>query len=211
VVDKDFNMLDGHHRLSAAKILYNQGYEIIVPYIFRDDVDDITALITMNANSRTYGMKVISLYAKAQEGQCRKLLEVAEIVNESPVTLLTVISCGSDVGRNKEKIKKDEFIEFEDWDVVEDYYNFLESIKPYIHLTNKTKQMLFRMYTIELFKDSLFLRNAKTKYIQTNEKIRFSSQQGICKKQILDLYNTNNSKHKIKYHTDAEGKVIIEE
>lgn len=212
VIDKDFNLLDGHHRLKAMQILYDAGVEIIIPYIIREDVDDVTALITMNANSRTYGSKdFIDLYAKAQDGQCRKLLEIADSVNESAVTLLSVISCGSDVGRNKERIKKDEPIDFEDWDVISDFYEFLETIKPFIHLTIKTKQMMFRIYQHDSFKTQLFVRNAKNKYIQINEKIRFSTQQGICKEQILQLYNVNNPKHKIKYHTDAEGKIIIQE
>lgn len=212
VIDKDFNTLDGHHRLRAIQTLYNEGIEIIIPYIIREDVDDVTALITMNANSRTYGSKdFIDLYAKAQDGQCRKLLEIADSVNESAVTLLSVISCGSDVGRNKELIKKDEPIDFEDWDVISDFYDFLETIKPFVHLTIKTKQMLFRVYQLDLFKTRLFLRNAKNKYIQINEKVRFSTRQGLCKEQILQLYNTNNPKNRIKYHVDAEGKIIIQE
>ena len=212
VIDKDFNTLDGHHRLRAIQMLYDAGVEITIPYIIRDNVDDVTALITMNANSRTYGSKdFIDLYSKAQDGQCRKLLEIANSINESAVTLLSVISCGSDVGRNKECIKKDEPIDFEDWDIIVDFYDFLETIKPFIHLTIKTKQMLFRVYQLDLFKTQLFLRNAKNKYIQIGEKIRFSNRQGECKWQILKLYNTNNTRNKIGFIRDAEDKIIIQD
>ena len=59
--------------------------------------------------------------------------------------------------------------------------------------------MLFRVYQLDLFKTQLFLRNAKNKYIQIGEKIRFSNRQGECKYQILKLYNTNNTRNKIGF------------
>ena len=122
IVDANFNVLDGHHRLAAIKYMNDKGIDIKVPYIIKDDIESVKALITMNAISKTYGTKeFIDLYAKAQDGQSRKLVEIADEINESPVTLLSVISCGSDVARNREKIRNDEFIDFDDWDIVKDF------------------------------------------------------------------------------------------
>lgn len=213
VVDANFNILDGHHRLSAIMLMNANGSEIEVPYTVKEDVDSVKALITMNAISKTYGTKeFIDLYAKAQDGQSRKLVQMADEIDESPVTLLSVISCGSDVARNKEKIKNDEFIDFDDWDIVKDFYDFLKDIRELIHLTTKTKQMLFRVFQVDKFDTKSFTKNAKDRYILQGEKTRFSSRQNVCKKQILDLYNLNKTKaHRINYHQDADEKVIIDD
>lgn len=213
VVDKDFNILDGHHRLSAIIQMNENGNNIEAPYTVKDDIDSVKVLITMNAISKTYGTKeFIDLYSKAQDGQSRKLVQVSDEINESPVTLLSVISCGSDVARNKEKIKNDEFIDFDDWDIVKDYYDFLKDIREIIHLTTKTKQMLFRVFQVDKFDTKSFSKNAKERYILQGEKTRFSSRQNVCKKQILDLYNKNKTKsNRINYHQDADEKVIIDD
>ena len=213
IVDASFNVLDGHHRLAAIKYMNDKGNDIKVPYIIKDDIESVKALITMNAISKTYGTKeFIDLYAKAQDGQSRKLVEIADEINESPVTLLSVISCGSDVARNREKIRNDEFIDFDDWDIVKDFYDFLKDIREIIHLTTKTKQMLFRVFQIDKFDNRSFIRNAKNEYIQRGDKVRFSSRQNVCKRAILDLYNKGLSKsNRINYHQDADDKVIIED
>lgn len=213
VVDKNFNILDGHHRISAVILMNKMGIKMEVPYTIKEDIDSVNALITMNAVSKTYGTKeFIDLYAKAQDGQSRKLVQIAEEINESPVTLLSVISCGSDVMRNREKIKNDEFIDFDDWDIVKDFYDFLKDIRDTIHLTTKTKQMLFRVFQIDKFDTKSFSKNAKDTYVLQGEKIRFSSRQNICKKQILNLYNKNKNKaNRINYHQDSDEKVIIDD
>ena len=213
IVDANFNVLDGHHRLAAIKYMNDKGIDIKVPYIIKDDIESVKALITMNAISKTYGTKeFIDLYAKAQDGQSRKLVEIADEINESPVTLLSVISCGSDVARNREKIRNDEFIDFDDWDIVKDFYDFLKDIREIIHLTTKTKQMLFRVFQIDKFDNRTFIKNAKNEYIQRGDKVRFSSRQNVCKRAILDLYNKGLSKsNRINYHQDADDKVIIED
>lgn len=213
MVDTNFNILDGHHRLAAIDYMNNRGSNIKIPYIIKDDIESVKALITMNAISKTYGTKeFIDLYAKAQDGQSRKLVEIADEINESPVTLLSVISCGSDVARNREKIKNDEFIDFDDWDIVKDFYDFLKDIREIVHLTTKTKQMLFRVFQIDKFDNRTFIRNAKNEYVQRGDKVRFSSRQNVCKKTILDLYNKGLTKpNRINYHQDADEKVIIED
>ena len=196
IVDRKFNILDGHHRLAAISHMNNNGANIKIPYIIKEDIESVKALITMNAVSKTYGTKeFIDLYAKAQDGQSRKLVEIADDINESPVTLLSIISCGSDVARNKEKIKNDEFIDFDDWDIVRDFYDFLKDLRDIIHLTTKTKQMLFRIYQIDKFDNRIFVRNARNEYVRRGEKVRFSSRQNICKKSILDLYNRGLNKN----------------
>lgn len=213
MVDENFLILDGHHRYCAAKALREQGIDIPIPYIVKEAIDGIKALVAMNAMSKTYGTKeFIDLYAKAQDGQSRKLVNIADEIDESPVTLLSVISCGSDVSRNREKIRNDEFIDFDDWDIVKDFYDFLKDIREIVHLTTKTKQMLFRVFQIDKFDTRVFIKNAKNEYIQRSEKVRFSSRQNVCKKAILDLYNKGISKvNRIVYHQDADDKVIIDD
>ena len=125
---------------------------------------------------------------------------------------MSVISCGSDVARNREKIRNDEFIDFDDRDIVKDFYDFLKDIREIIHLTTKTKQMLFRVFQIDKFDNRTFIKNAKNEYIQRGDKVRFSSRQNVCKRAILDLYNKGLSKsNRINYHQDADDKVIIED
>ena len=213
IVDGNFNILDGHHRLAAIIHMNNNGANIQIPYIIKEDIESVKALITMNAVSKTYGTKeFIDLYAKAQDGQSRKLVDIADDINESPVTLLSIISCGSDVARNKEKIRNDEFIDFDDWDIVKDFYDFLKDLREIIHLTTKTKQMLFRIFQIDKFDNRVFIKNARNEYVQRGEKVRFSSRQNVCKKSILDLYNKGlNKSSRINYHQDADEKVIIDE
>ena len=97
-------------------------------------------------------------------------------------------------------------------DIVKDFYDFLKDIRDIIHLTTKTKQMLFRVFQIDKFDNRTFIKNAKNEYIQRGDKVRFSSRQNVCKKSILDLYNKGLTKaNRINYHQDADEKVIIED
>ena len=217
-VDENYNVLDGHHRLEAVSRLNDndKNIKIKIPYVIKTDMESVKALITMNSMSKTYTTgDFINLYAKAQDGQSRKLSKIADEVGESPVTLLSVISCGSDVARNREKIKNDEFIDFDDWDIIKDFYEFLSNVSNSIHLTTKTKQMLFRVFQIDKFDTQRFIRNARNKYVQDGgEKVRFSSRQNECKMMILDLYNkglNKNNRKYINYHQDNGDKIIIDD
>lgn len=73
-----------------------------------------------------------------------------------------------------------------------------------------TKQILFTLYELGCIDSNIFIEEVQKKYNQTNEQINLSSKRGICKEQIIELYNgKRKTKNIIEYVKDNKGKIII--
>lgn len=209
----DGKILDGHHRLLALRSLKEtHNADLLIKYIIIETQDEIDLIIKLNSITKKWSTEdYIGIYANDNEGY-KKILEIAIKYNQSTTSVLSTLSCGSDIARYRELVKMGEDLNFEDWNLLEEYYMWIGELKYYINLKEKVKQMLFRLYMHKKFNRELFYKNAKKEFIAKNEKIRFSSTQNICKRQLLELYNKGQNKKSenyIHYVLDADNKIIL--
>lgn len=209
----DGKILDGHHRFLAIRSLKEtHNADLLIKYIIIETQDEIDLIIKLNSITKKWSTEdYIRIYAIDNEGY-KKIIRIATKYNQSITSVLSTLSRGNDVARYKELVKMGKDLKFENWNLLEEYYIWIGELKYYIHLVEKVKQILFRLYIHEKFNRELFYRNAKKEFISNNEKVRFSSKQNICKRQLLELYNKGQNKKSenyIHYVLDADDKIIL--
>lgn len=209
----DGKILDGHHRFEAIKSLKEtHNADLLIKYITIETQDEIDLIIKLNSISKKWSIEdFIRIYA-IDNDEYKKIIEIATKYNQSISSVLSTLSCGNDVARYRELVKMGKDLNFENWNLLEEYYKWIGELKYFIHLLEKGKPILFRLYIHENFNRELFHRNAKKEFISKNEKVRFSNTQNICKRQLLELYNKGQNKKSenyIHYVLDADNKIIL--
>ncbi len=214
-IKPDGTIIDGHHRYYAIKELNEQeNADLMLKYTVIEAEDEINLIITMNSTHQDWGTAdYINIYAKNNNKQYQKIIEIAKKYKQTTTSVLSTICFGSDIKRFREKIKNGEVLDFANWDLLEEYYQYLDTLKPFIVIKEKVKQMLFRLYTLKAFNPVSFYKNVYKEYVETNRKISFSLSQNACKEQLLWIYNkgkNKNSKSFINFHKDSDDKIIID-
>lgn len=216
-VSTDGYILNGQHRFCAIKELQEEGVFENIKYIIINDMDEREAIITLNSIQKELSITdYLEIYAKNGNKQYQKILDLADEYGQSVGAVVTIISCGSGFAHSKfkEDIKAGKDISFDEWEVLYDYFEWLNKLNEYVHLKSKTKEMLFRLYQYENFLPEIFLEKAEREFVFKNAKLKFSTSQNICKKQIIDVYNkgqkkVNGSNRYIDYYMDADGKIFL--
>ena len=209
IVDNNFTVIDGHHRIKAV-IEYNKKHinRTSIPYMISDK-DNIKVLTILNSTGRRYSTKdYIDLYAKIEDGQCRVLKERAEKYNIEAYSLLTIITHGSDVSRWRDKIKKDEYIGFDDWDKMDNFFKFVDKLNEDIRYTNQVMQILYIIYCLDNFNEDLFCRRIKSyrKREIGNKKLIFPASIRGAKAYFEEIFNKGNSSVWRLDYKNATGK-----
>lgn len=210
----DGTIIDGHHRFLALRSLKEtDNADLMIKYIVIEAQDEIELIIKLNSMSKEWGTgDYIDIYAISRNEEYKKIIEIASKYNQTTTSVLSTLCCGADVARYREVIKNGEDLNFDDWDLLEDYYIWLQELRCFLQIKEKVKQMLFRLYLHDKFNPDLFYRQAKKEFVESNEKLRFSSTQNICKRQLLELYNKGQNKKSdtyIHYILDADNKIIL--
>jgi hypothetical protein len=209
-VDKNFNVIDGNHRIVAIRELKRNG--IIIPisfYMTEDDSED--NMIEMNVEVRTWKLKDYVLkYSKQGKEQYQIIMRIANKYNVSIDDVVTVPFSGSGTGNVSDKVKNGTF-SYHDWEKVEEYFEYLIELKEMIRIHKNFKRSMFSVFTHRNFDTLHFYKVVKNKFISDGELIEFSTSMPVCKEQILDLFNTRRTKSKIEYFRTSDKKIIIQE
>jgi hypothetical protein len=207
-IDKNFNVIDGNHRIVAIRELKRNG--IIIPISFYISEDDSESnMIEMNVEVRTWKLKDYVLkYAKQGKEQYKIIMQIANEFNVSIDDVVTVPYSGAGTGNVSDKVKNGTY-SYHDWDKVEEYFKYLLELKEMIRIHKNFKRSMFSVFTHRNFDTLQFYKIIKNKFISDNELIEFSTSMPICKEQILDLFNTKRAKRKIEYFRTSDKKIII--
>lgn len=211
----DGTIIDGHHRFLAIRSLKEtDNADLFIKYVIIEAEDEIELIIKLNSTSKEWGTgDYIDIYASSKNEEYKKIIEIAAKYNQTTTSVLSTLCCGADVARFREVIKNGKDLNFDDWDLLEEYYTWIGELKSFVQVKEKVKQMLFRLYLHDKFNSELFYKQAKKEFITRNEKLRFSSTQNICKRQLLDIYNKGQNKKGdtyISYVLDADNKILLE-
>lgn len=208
-VDKNFNVIDGNHRLVAIRELKKKG--IIIPVLFYISGDDEEEnMIEMNIEVRTWKLKdYVMKYANKGKEQYQIVLKIANKFNVSIDDVTTIPYAGAGTGGVADKVKNGTF-SYHDWEKVEDYFEYLTELKEMIRVHKNFKRSLYSIFTHKNFDKLHFYKIIKNKFINDGEVIEFSTSMPVCKEQILDLFNTRRTKNKIDYFRTANKNIIIQ-
>lgn len=207
-------ILNGQHRYLAIKELHKEGIYEAVKYIEVDSMDDVSTILTLNAVQKELTITdYVEIYARNGHVQYQKIMDLASKYNQTPSAIISIMYCGAQSAMVKNNIiKYGQDIDFDDWNLLEEYFEWLYGVDEYLHVILKPKEILFRIYQLQVFDPEIFKERVKSEYIFRNEKVRFSTSMNICKKQIIDLYNkglSKTGKNYIHYMMDAGGKIIL--
>ena len=214
-VSSDGTILNGQHRFIAIKELAEEGIYEPVKYIIVQDEATVQTIISLNAVQKELTLgDYIEIYAKNGQEQYQRIINIARKVNLTPSAVISVMFTGGSNSAFTQIVKYGQDLPFEEWELLEEYFDWIDGLVKYIHMTQKTRQMLYRLYEYHAFYPRIFEEKIAKEYYALGDKVRFSQLQNVCKKQLIDLYNKGShkgSKNYIKYVMDAAGRVLLPE
>lgn len=209
-VTKDYEVLEGNHRLMAIRKLKERGINIPILFYISND-ESIDNMIEMNCSSVLWKLKdYVQKFAKQGKEQYQTILSIANKFNVSIDDVVTIPFMGSNTGSVADKVKNGTF-SYHDWDKVEEYFGYLIELKEMARMHKNFKRSMFSVFTHSKFDKLHFYKVIKNKYTEENLPLEFSNSMPVCKQQIIDLFNTRRTKNKIDYFITSDKKIIIQD
>lgn len=209
IVNEYYVVIDGQHRLTAAK---KAG--VPIEYIIKPGLDE-KDIVRMNTVQKPWSLKNhIEAWANQGNSEYQALAEIVK-TKVADVTAITEIALDSINGAQTRKIIEKGKFKFHNQGVTNEFFDMYRDFKKKANIPSQTKVVLslYQLFRYEKIDMDRLLK--KTQSTNLDEIIRNGS---IGKtemlRKFLEAYNNSLSetnKNYINYHISPKGNVMIEE
>lgn len=209
IVNEYYVVIDGQHRLTAAK---KAG--VPIEYIIKPGLDE-KDIVRMNTVQKPWSLKNhIEAWANQGDSEYQALAEIVK-TKVADVTAITEIALDSINGAQTRKIIEKGKFKFHNQGVTNEFFDMYRDFKKKANIPSQTKVVLslYQLFRYEKIDMDRLLK--KTQSTNLDEIIRNGS---IGKtemlRKFLEAYNNSLSetnKNYINYHISPKGNVMIEE
>lgn len=209
IVNEYYVVIDGQHRLTAAK---KAG--VPIEYIIKPGLDE-KDIVRMNTVQKPWSLKNhIEAWANQGDSEYQALAEIVK-TKVADVTAITEIALDSINGVQTRKIIEKGKFKFHNQGVTNEFFDMYRDFKKKANIPSQTKVVLslYQLFRYEKIDMDRLLK--KTQSTNLDEIIRNGS---IGKtemlRKFLEAYNnalSETNKNYINYHISPKGNVMIEE
>lgn len=209
VVNEDFVVIDGQHRLAASKAAKVPVEYIVKPGLGKNDI------VRMNTIQRRWSLEDY-VDAFANQGN-PTYIQLATLINQKYADITTTIEVAVNLltpHGAREKIENGKF-EFFNYGKTIEFLHFYENFRKKTGTPKRTTvtTALYMLFKIKKFSQERIIKKVVSTGLNEDIKVKTFNHSDILK-ELIDSYNTQlspkNPKY-INYHVTSTGKIVIDE
>lgn len=209
IVNEDFIVIDGQHRLAAAKAV-----DVPIEYIVKPGLNE-NDIVRMNTVQKPWTLKNhIEAWANQGNEEYRLLAEIIKthVADTTSVVEISLDALNPSKARNV--VEKGQF-KFNNKEITNEFFDLYRDFRKKADIPSRVKvvQSLYQLFRYEKVNMDRLLK--KTISTGLNEEIKIG---GLGKtnmlQEFLEAYNghiSTKNKNYINYHISPNGQVVIEE
>lgn len=202
LVNENFEVIDGQHRLEIAKKVKKKVPFIVIKGAGKKEI------ISINTTSKQWSLEDY-IFSYAEEG-LEEYQKMKRLLETYPITIGTL--CGlafntSDTGRALHKVKSGQ-LKFINYDFLVSFLEFYRDLMKNTVIPNNGTfpKSLYNMFRLKKFDQNRIFDKAGL----IADKLKGITSQGPTTQILLECYNSrlrNGSENEIRYHVNGRGNV----